>query len=105
MPRYAIKSSVVNEWLRLANIDPAIFTVELSYQTETNLFWAKMSKGGITLPEYSTVPDLNTIDQTAVSILREGKRQLDVVKRPEDYLDYNVVLPDKPAKPVSTPRS
>lgn len=104
MPRYAIKSTISNEWLRIAGVDPTIYTVELSYQTNTQLFWVKMSKGGITLPEYSTTPDLNTIDQVAVNILREGKRQLET-KSADDYLDYNIVLPDKPARPISTPRT
>lgn len=104
MPRYAIKAAVVSEWMRLANCDPSVYIVELSYQTETNLFWAKMSKGDVTLPEYSTTPNLNTIDQEAVNILREGKRRLDTTKKAEDYLDYNIVLPDKPAKPISTIR-
>lgn len=104
MPRYAIKASVVSEWMRLANCDPTIYIVELSYQTDTRLFWAKMTKNGITLPEYSTTPDLNTIDQVAVGILREGKRQLDTTKKAEDFLDFDIVLPDKPPRPVSTPR-
>lgn len=102
MPRYGIKQSVAADWLRLASIDPTTYTVELSYQTETNLFWVKMSKGGVTLPEYSTIPDLNTIDQVAVNILREGKRRLETTKTAGDYLDQSVVFPDKPAKPVSS---
>lgn len=104
MPRYAIKASVLANWMRLADVDPSIYTVEMSYQTNTQLFWAKMSKGGVTLPEYSTTPDLNTIDHVAVNILREGKRLLET-KSADDYLDYNIVLPDKPAKPVSSPRT
>lgn len=104
MPRYAIKQSVSSEWLRIAGIDPSVYQVELSYQTETNLFWAKMGKGTNILPEYSTVPDLNTIDQVVIGILREGKRMLET-KTAADYLDYNTVLPDKPARAISTPRS
>lgn len=104
MPRYAIKQSVASEWLRIAGIDTTVYQVELSYQTETNLFWVKMGKGANVLPEYSTIPDLNTIDQIAVNILREGKRRLET-KSAADYLDYNVVLPDKPAKPISEPRT
>lgn len=103
MPRYAIKSAIVDEWCRMAGVDRTVYTVELSYQTDTNLFWARMGKGTNFLPEYSTVPDLNTIDQVAVGILREGKRQLET-KTAADYLDMTVVLPDKPAKAISTPR-
>lgn len=103
MPRFGIKPNVVLEWCRLANVDQAVYTVELSYQTETNLFWAKMSKGAVTLPEYSTTPDLNTIDQVAVNILREGKRMLET-KSADDYIDRTIILPDKPATPISVPR-
>lgn len=103
MPRYGIKPAIVAEWCRIAGVDQSVFTVELSYQTNTNLFWAKMSKGATVLPEYSTVPDLNTIDQVAVSILREGKRLLETKQAP-DYLDTSIVLPDRPATPISTPR-
>lgn len=103
MPRYAVKASVVSEWMNLAHCDPARYTVEVSYQTNTNLLWIKMSKGGVTLPEYSTTPDLNTVDQLAVSLLREGKRRLDITRTAEEYLDMTVVLPDKPAKPISEP--
>ena len=104
MPRYGIKPTVVAEWCRLAGVDQSIYTVELSYQTNTNLFWAKMSKGTTVLPGYSTVPDLNTIDQVAVNILREGKRLLET-KQASDYLDTSIVYPDKPATPISTPRT
>lgn len=104
MPRYGIKASIVSEWCRLAGVDQSIYTVELSYQTNTNLFWAKMSKGDNVLPEYSTTPDLNTIEHTAVNILREGKRRLET-RSAADYLDTNIVLPDKPATPVATPRT
>ncbi len=103
MPRYGIKPAIVAEWCRIAGVDQSVFTVELSYQTNTNLFWAKMSKGATFLPEYSTVPDLNTIDQVAVNILREGKRLLET-KQASDYLDTSIVLPDKPATPISTTR-
>ncbi len=103
MPRYGIKPAIVAEWCRLAGVDQTIYTVELSYQTNTNLFWAKMSKGANVLPEYSTVPDRNTIDQVAVNILREGKRLLET-KQASDYLDTSIVLPDKPATPISVPR-
>lgn len=103
MPRFGIKPLIVDEWCRLANVDRAIYQVELSYQTETNLFWAKMGKGGVVLPEYSTTPDLNTIDQVAVNILREGKRRLET-KNADDYIDRTIILPDKPATPISVPR-
>ena len=103
MPRYGIKPAIVAEWCRLANVDQTVYTVELSYQTDTNLFWAKMSKGATVLPEYSTIPDLNTIEQVAVSILREGKRRLET-RNASDYLDTSIVLPDKPATPISVPR-
>lgn len=103
MPRYGIKPAVVAEWCRIAGVDQSVYTVELSYQTNTNLFWAKMSKGAVTLPEYSTVPDLNTIDQVVIGILREGKRQLET-RQASDYLDTSIVLPDKPAQTISGPR-
>lgn len=103
MPRYGIKPAIVADWCRLAGVDQSIYTVELSFQTETTLFWAKMSKGATVLPEYSTVPDLNTIDQVAVNILREGKRRLET-RSAADYLDVTIILPDKPAKAISTPQ-
>lgn len=103
MPRYGIKIPIVAEWCRLAGVDQSIYTVELSYQTDTNLFWAKMSKGATVLPEHSTTPDLNTIEQVAVNILREGKRQLEQ-RQASDYLDTSIVLPDKPARAISVPR-
>ena len=104
MPRYGIKPAVVSEWCRIAGVDQGVYTVELSYQTNTNLFWAKMSKGTTVLPEYSTIPDLNTIDQVAVNILREGKRLLET-RQASDYLDTSIILPDKPATPISAPRT
>ncbi len=104
MPRYGIKPSIVADWCRLAGVDQSIYTVQLSFQTETTLFWAKMSKGATVLPEYSTIPDLNTIDQVAVNILREGKRRLET-RSASDYLDTTIILPDKPATPISTVRT
>jgi hypothetical protein len=104
MPRYPIKSTIVTDWCRQADVDQSIYTLELSYQTDTNLFWAKMGRGAVVLAEYSTTPDLHTIDQVAINILREGKKLLEQ-KKAEDYLDMTRTLPDKPGKAISTPKS
>jgi len=106
MPRYAIKQSVLNDWCNLAGVDRSVYTVEMSYQTNINTLFGTMSKGSIVLPEWSTIPDLRTVDQVVINALREGKRELDLgtPKSAADYIDTNIVLPDRPAKPTSVPR-
>lgn len=106
MPRHPIKQSVLNQWCQLAGVDRTVYTVEMSYQTNINTLFGTMAKGSTTLPEWSTTPDLRTVDQVVVNALREGKRELDLgaPKSAADYIDTSVVLPDKPARPLSTPR-
>ncbi len=105
MPRYAIKQSVLDEWCRLAGVDRSIYAIEMSYQTNINTLFGTMSKGSTTLPEWQTNPNLQTVDQVVISALREGKRELDKgSKTVNDYIDTSIVLPDKPARPLSTPR-